>query len=88
MVDLSTKHQRVLRNIFEKPVRANIKWTDIEGLFIALGARTFEGEGSRVRVKLNAARAVFHRPHPRKETNKSAVRNVRKVLLNANVKPD
>ncbi len=88
MVDLSTKHYRVLCNIFEKPVRSNIKWTDIEKLFIALGAAIFEGDGSRVRVKLNDTRAVFHRPHPRKETDKRAIKNVRKFLLNANVKPD
>ena len=48
---------------FREPERANIPWRDVEALFVALGAEISEGSGSRVR-------AVFHRPHPRKETNK------------------
>ena len=64
------KHQRTLRAIFEKPTRSNILWSDIEKLLIALGSRVDEGNGSRIRVKLNTARSVFHRPHPRKEADK------------------
>jgi hypothetical protein len=30
---------------------------------------------------------VFHRPHPRKETNKGAVKSVRSFLESAGVKP-
>ena len=84
---MDNKHQRVLEAIFEKPERANIDWKDIETLFLALGAEISEGNGSRVRVALRDVRAVFHRPHPRKDTNKGAVKSVRKFLEAAGVKP-
>ena len=85
MVD--SKHRKTLEAIFEKPERANIAWRDVETLFIALGAEITEGNGSRVRVVLKDVRAVFHRPHPRKETNKGAVKSVRRFLETAGVKP-
>jgi hypothetical protein len=81
------KHRKTLEAIFEKPERANIAWRDVEALFIALGAEISEGSGSRVRVALKDVRAVFHRPHPRKETNKDAVKSVRRFLEAAGVKP-
>jgi hypothetical protein len=81
------KHRRTLEAILERPERANIAWRDIEALFIALAAEISEGSGSRVRVALKDVRAVFHRPHPRKETNKGAVKSVRRFLEAAGVKP-
>ncbi len=74
-------------NIFRELVLSDIEWTDIESLLQALGAKLSEGNGSRVRVELNGERAVFHRPHPEKTTDKGAVRAVRRFLLNAGVKP-
>jgi hypothetical protein len=32
------------------------------------------GHGSRVRMKLNDVKAVFHQPHPEKEIDKGAVK--------------
>lgn len=84
---MDSKHRKTLEAIFEKPERANIDWKDIETLFLALGAEISEGNGSRVRVALKDVRAVFHRPHPRKETNKGAVKSVRRFLESAGVKP-
>ena len=84
---MDRKHRKTLEAIFEKPERANIAWRDVEALFIALGAEIFEGSGSRVRVALKDVRAVFHRPHPRKETNKGAVKSVRRFLEAAGVTP-
>lgn len=54
----------------------------------ALGAEISEGRGSRVRIILNDIRAVFHRPHPAKETNKGAVISMRRFLLEAEIKYD
>ena len=71
--------------IFRKPTQAAILWADVESLFAALGAELSEGAGSRVRVKLNGVRAVFHRPHPQKTTEKGAVTSVRRFLENAGV---
>jgi hypothetical protein len=84
---VDSKHQKILDAIFEKPDRANIAWRDIETLFVALGGEISEGSGSRVRVALKNVRAVFHRPHPQKETNKATVRSVRRFLEEAGVRP-
>jgi len=81
------KHERTLSAIFAEPTRANIDWAAIEALFVHLGARIREGSGSRVRVKLNGADAVFHRPHPGKETKKPGIRSVRTFLTVAGHAP-
>ena len=84
---MNKKNRKTLEAVFESPVRSDILWKEIEALFKALGAEVSEGSGSRVRVALNTARAVFHWPHPRKETNKGAVKSVRRFLIEAGVKP-
>ena len=84
---MNRKHQKTLDSIFELPTRPGISWRDIETLFVACGAEVTEGEGSRVRVALNGVRAVFHRPHPKPETDKGAVVSVRRFLSEAGVKP-
>ena len=63
---MKSKHRKTLEAILQKPVQSNIEWKDIEALFIVLGAEISERSGSRIRIKLNNVRAVFHRPHPRK----------------------
>lgn len=70
---MAGKHLRTLQDVFATPVKSNIQWKDIEKMLLALGAEVTEGSGSRVRIALNGVRAVFHRPHPRKETDKGAV---------------
>jgi hypothetical protein len=82
---MQKKHQKTLQSIFEKPVRADVPWKDIEQLLSALGAEISEGRGSRVRAALNGVRAVFHRPHPQKETDKGALVSVRRFLEAAGV---
>jgi hypothetical protein len=64
-----------------------VSWSDVESLLRGLGATIEEGRGSRVRVLLNGIPAVFHRPHPRKETDKGALKSVRHFLAKAGVKP-
>ncbi|MBN7807175.1 type II toxin-antitoxin system HicA family toxin [Agrobacterium rosae] len=86
-MDLSRRHSATLEAVFHDPVLAGIVWRDIEALFLACGAEISEGQGSRVRVALNNVRAVFHRPHPQKETDKGAVKSVRRFLSEAGVRP-
>jgi hypothetical protein len=81
------KHEDTLHAIFADPVRASIRWSDIESLLAHHGAQISEGSGSRVRIALNGVRAVFHRPHPQKETDKGAVRSMRRFLTEAGVTP-
>ena len=85
---MNSKHRKIIESVFKNPVQANILWTDIEGLLVALGGKISEGSGSRVRVKLNGVRAVFHRPHPEKTTDKGAVSSLRRFLENAGVNYD
>ena len=82
-----SKHDRALEAIFADPVRASIHWNDVEALLRNLVADISEGSGSRVRIALNGVRAVFHRPHPRKETDKGTVKSMRRFLTEAGVKP-
>ena len=81
---MSKKHQKVIEQIFYNPVQSGIVWKDIEAMLQALGAEISEGSGSRVRIALNDVRAVFHRPHPKKETDKGAVVSMRRFLKEAN----
>jgi hypothetical protein len=74
-----------LAAIFEH--KANILWSDIESMLKKYGAEVSEGRGSRVRIALNGVRAVFHRPHPRKETDRGAVAAMRKFLIEAGIHP-
>lgn len=83
---LSSKHKKTLELIFENPVRSDVNWQKIERLLEALGAEISEGRGSRVRIYLNNVRAVFHRPHPQRETEKGALKSVRRFLIEAGVK--
>lgn len=87
-MDLSGRHQKTLESVFAEPVLSNVLWSDIESLLQALGAELTEGRGSRVRVHLDGVRAVFHRPHPRKEIDKGALKSVRRFLIAAGIEPE
>ena len=85
MREVNRKHKRTLDKIIEKPERSDISWKDIEALITALGGEISEGRGSRVRIFLNGMRAVFHRPHPKRVTDKGAVKSMRRFLKEAEV---
>ena len=82
---MNKKHRRTLDKIVEKPERSDIPWKDIETLIGALGGEISDGRGSRVRIFLNGIRAVFHRPHPKRVTDKGAVKTMRRFLKEAEV---
>ena len=82
---MKRKHQKILELIFHRPVSGNIKWNDIESLFIELGAEI--SEGSRIGVRLFNTRKVFHRPHPSPNTDKGAVASIREWLRENKVLP-
>lgn len=84
---MNNKQRKVLQAIFYDPVLSSIAWSDIESLLLSLGAETREGSGSRVGFSLNGVDIIVHRPHPRKETDKGAVKSVHKFLINVGVKP-
>lgn len=82
---MSKKHSRTLKAVFTDPVQSGILWRDIETMLNSLGAEISERRGSRICISLNGIDAVFHRPHPRKETDKGAVCSMRRFLKEAGV---
>jgi len=84
---MKRKYKKTLKRIFDRPVSGNLKWKDIESLFLALGAEISERAGSRVAVILFDQVRVFHKPHPSPNTNKAAVASIRKWLENNGVTP-
>ena len=84
---MNSKQLKTLAAIYTDPVKASILWAELESLLLSLGADKKEGAGSRVGFSLNGVDIVVHRPHPQKETDKGAVKSVRKFLTNAGVKP-
>lgn len=86
-ISVKVKHRKTLELLFARPVSANIKWREIEGFFVELGAEISEREGSRIGVRLFGERRVFHRPHPSPDTDKGAAASIRKWLADNGVKP-
>ncbi|MGI3745339.1 MAG: type II toxin-antitoxin system HicA family toxin [Janthinobacterium lividum] len=84
---MNNRQVGTLKIVFSKPVLSNLEWSRLESLFTALGARTIEGNGSRVRFELNGVVATFHRPHPDKEAKPYQVRDARVFLEHAGVNP-
>jgi len=81
------KHQKTLEQIYSRPTRSNIAWSEIESLFMALGADGSERAGCRVAVVLFGEVRVFHRPHPTPKTDKGAVASARRWLEENEVMP-
>ena len=80
------KHRRTLAAIYD--VQANLDWADIEALLVELGADLRERAGSRVRFRFpDGTRAVFHEPHPTRETGRATVRQVMNLLKRMGIEP-
>ena len=84
---MNRRHEKTLRSIFADPVNGNIEWRKIEALFLALGATRTERTGAAVSFTLNSAVAQFHRPHPDKAALRYRVRDARKFLEQAGIRP-
>ena len=84
---MNKRHRDTLDKVFQTPLPTSLAWRDIEALFVAVGARTVEGSGSRVRFELQGVVATFHRPHPGKEAKPYQVRDARCFLEQAGIKP-
>jgi HicA toxin of bacterial toxin-antitoxin, len=77
---LNNKNKRTLEQIFEQPVRVDIRWLDVETLLTALGAEIKEGRGSRVSLVLRGKVHSLHKPHPSPVLPKYAVSKLHKFL--------
>lgn len=85
---MQKRHLKTLTAIFHRPILGTIKWREIEGLFVALGAEISEREGSRVAVVLFGEVRIFHRPHPSPDTDKGAVKSIKLWLSENGIDPE
>ena len=84
---MKTKHTKILRAIFFRPIPKSISWLDIEKLFSALGADVVNKGGSVVTFRIKKRIITFHRPHPQKEAKVLMVKRVKHFLELVGVKP-
>ena len=81
------KHERTLEAMLRTPLPANLRWADIERLFIHYGAQIREGRGSAIIVTLKGRKAFFHRPHPGDKADRGAVASALELLRQTGVIP-
>ena len=77
------KHEKTLETMRQRPRPSNLRWSDIESLFVHLGAEIRKGKGSAIIVILNGQRAYFHRPHPGDKADKGAIESALRFLKDA-----
>lgn len=83
---VNSKHTKILKSIFSKPPTANIVFSDVELLVLALGGEVHEGEGSHVSLHLNGGVKHAHRPHPGKEAKRYQIKEIGEWLKAVGVK--
>ncbi len=83
---MNSRQRATLEAIFVRPPRHDMRWSDIESLFRALGT-VVEKKGSAVGIRIGDVAAVFHRPHPRPEIRRKTIADIRDFLERAGVKP-
>ncbi|MDR2893307.1 MAG: type II toxin-antitoxin system HicA family toxin [Deltaproteobacteria bacterium] len=84
---MNNSQRKTLVAIFTNPISPAIAWRDIESLFKSCGGTIKEGSGSRVWFIIGKDVATFHRPHPSSNTDKGAVKSVRRFFELIGVKP-
>ncbi len=84
---MNNNQRQTLAAIFTNPISPAIAWRDIESLFKACGGTIKEGSGSRVWFIMGKDVATFHRPHPSPNTDRGAVKSVRRFFEMIGVKP-
>ncbi|MEW5788042.1 MAG: type II toxin-antitoxin system HicA family toxin [Pseudomonadota bacterium] len=84
---MSHKHEQFIRTIFQDPISGNIHWREVEALLHHLGAEVESLSGARIRVVLNGAEGILHRPHHSNVLDRSAVKHLREYLAHARVTP-
>jgi len=84
---MSHRHAALLRAIFQDPVSANIHWREIESLLHHFGVQVEQLSGNRVRVRLNQAESILHRPHHSPTLDRNGLRALRGYLASAGLTP-
>ncbi|MCA3219492.1 MAG: type II toxin-antitoxin system HicA family toxin [Burkholderiales bacterium] len=84
---MSHKHEQLLRTLFHDPISGNIHWREVESLLNHVGAQIEPLSGARIRVKINRAEGILHRPHHGNTLDRHAVQHLREFLGHAGVTP-
>jgi hypothetical protein len=77
------KHERTLEAMLRHPKPANLRWADVESLFVHHGAVIRARKGSAIVVSLGGHKAFFHRPHPDDKADRGAIENALELLRRA-----
>ncbi len=86
-MELRARHRRILERIFAAPTPPDIRWTEAVSLLRAIEVEVSERAGFRMLLKKGSERMVMHRPHPRPNLSRPAVRDLAKFLEALGVKP-
>lgn len=78
---MNNKQKKIVKRLFDNPIKKNIKWTEIENLINGLAGQIIQGNGSRVRIVLGLQSLNIHTPHPHKELKPYQIRAIRQLLL-------
>ena len=79
------KHERTLAAMKQRSKPANLRWSDVESLFVHFGAEIKERKGSAIQVTLRGHKAWFHRPHPDDKADKGAIEAALHLLRQAGI---
>lgn len=84
-VTMQRRHQKTLDEIFQKPDRKDILWSDFITLLRTLDADITEKGGSMVGIRLNGRYAVFHKPHPGNQIYPSDLKRIRRFPIESEI---
>lgn len=84
---MNSRQRKTLEAIFARPVPVDLAWTELESLFLAVGAKKTEGSGSRVRFELGQTDIFLHRPHNPNTLRPYQVRLAREFFEKAGIRP-
>lgn len=77
---MNNKQQKILNEIFKRPITKSLKYKDLESLFKHLGCTIKEGNGSRVRIVYAHRGFNYHRPHPNPTVHPHVIKDARAFL--------
>lgn len=83
---MNHRHRKVLHQLFQHPIAANIHFKDVEAVLGELGAEISNHAGDSIGVALGGHSAVFKRSHP--TVPKEEVMQLRHFLQNCDVVPE
>ena len=82
---MSTRHDKILARILQRPPPANMRWQDLINTLKRHGVEVSEREGSRVGLRKGSERIVAHRPHPGSIAGRETIRDIANFLAAAGV---